>query len=226
MADHAVLRGELHAAKEAGDISLSEYLAELRKLREGAAGPALGSSSAAAALSFAPAASTDHSLAKAAAHDDSSDDDDDLVDEDERPWKRQAVTSPERDGRTDEDRNAPDTASSAARRAFDGQQPGCSMSGSGDFAEDEEDWCDFAEDEEDWREDEDRDDSNQPSPTASHARAPEATASMFAFEVGSICLSNTSRLQDLRLTVVHIGSETDFVNNGNIYVRYQQVKRG
>jgi hypothetical protein len=133
MADHAELRGELHAAKEAGDISISEYLAELRKLREGAAGPALGSSSAAAALSFAPAPSIGHAQAKATAHDDSSDDDSDLVDKEGRPWKRQAVASPVssplRDGRMDEERNALDTASSAARRAFDGQQSGGSMSG-------------------------------------------------------------------------------------------------
>ena len=62
------IRRQLHEAKEAGDISLSQYLKELRSLRNLPAGHAASSSSYAEV--------------------EGSSDDDDLVDENMRAWKR------------------------------------------------------------------------------------------------------------------------------------------
>ena len=94
-------KAELRAAKDAGDISLREYLEELRRLRspQGARPHQRSSGSAAAssAASCAPAARACRS--RAAMHDDSSDDSSDLVDEDGRPFKRQRqpIATPRRD---------------------------------------------------------------------------------------------------------------------------------
>ena len=73
---NAALRAELHAAREAGDISLGEYLSELRKLRECGA-PASGADEASSATAHSKAA---RAFAPAEAGDGaSSSDDDDLI---------------------------------------------------------------------------------------------------------------------------------------------------
>ena len=83
------MRAALSAARDAGDITLMEYLAELRKLREeGAASSAqaAGSSAAPTAGDTAPPNS-----AARAASDSGSVSDSELVGEDGAPYKRARV---------------------------------------------------------------------------------------------------------------------------------------
>ena len=115
-------KAELRAAKDAGDISLREYLEELRRLRspQGARPHQRSSGSAAAssAASCAPAARSRRS--RAAMHDDSSDDSSDLVDEDGRPFKRQRqpIATPRRDASS-----APGSAPGSAPRSSARREP-------------------------------------------------------------------------------------------------------
>ena len=104
---NAALRAELHAAREAGDISLGEYLSELRKLRECGA-PASGADEASSATAHSKAA---RAFAPAEAGDGaSSSDDDDLVDEDGCQWKRARTTATPERGNINAETDAPDSA--------------------------------------------------------------------------------------------------------------------
>lgn len=214
MADrNAELRAELQAARVAGDISLSEYLEELKNLRDTRAPGAssMASSSGAAASSsaaFAPAASERaQEPAIPAAYGDSSEEEDELVDEDGRPWKKpraQPTDSPQRCNADDEEVDAPDTAPQLARSQ-------AAHSASDELSDQDSDHYGG---------------SHRMSPLAEEQPSPEhEPAEHQELKVGDVCRCS-AKLEGFRLTIVKFGTAADFLNNGRVYVRYQALKKG
>lgn len=165
------LRRCLHEAKEAGDISTSEYLKELKKLRLHAERGA--------------ASSSQHALQVS-----DEEEEEDLISESGLPHKRTPTIDRRR--RVEEsEAEAPDSAASRGSKAA--------------AAVDEE-------------EDEDKDEDES---------VYEGEFDESVFEPGTICTStHPTKLRDVRLTVVRMGTERDFVNSGRVYVRYQCLKKG
>ena len=192
------MRAALCAARDAGDITLIEYLTELRKLRELEAEP----SAHAAGSSAAPASgatATPNSAARSASDADSMRSSE-LFDENGSPYKRARVAS----GSSEE--LAPD---SAPLRPLSRQR-------SLGFSERDDD--DEMDDDQNGEEGEEYGDDS----SGRHAPAPEEPPDETLFKENESVQHKTKGV----VQVVRMGMVEDYFNHGRVYCVYKELKPG
>lgn len=197
------MRAALSAARDVGDITLMEYLAELRKLREeGAASsaPAAGSSAAPAAGDNAPPNS-----AARDASDSGSMGDSELVGEDGAPYKRARLAHTPRGSSEEDKEDAPDSAP---------RQPVSRKSSVGSF-DSQVDEMDYDQNGE---ENEEHGDDLRGRQTLAPSEPPDETL----FKKNECVQHQTKGI----VQVVRMGNVEDFFNHGRVYCVYKELKPG